>query len=75
MNTTWNSMSVSDPMRLTYADFKRLPKQEKRMLLHRMPYEDFVSFTSLLKLPVSTQTRELESLTLEELITRQRGVA
>lgn len=75
MNLSWNSMSVSNPMRLTYADFKRLPKQEKRMLLHRLPYEDFVTFTSLLKQPVSVLSPEIEELTLEELISRQRAAA
>ena len=75
MNTSWHSMSVSDSMRLTYADFKRLPKQEKRMLLHRLPYEDFLSLTTALKQPVSTETKALEELTLEEVITRQRGVS
>ena len=75
MNMIWHSMSVSDPMRLTYADFKRLPKQEKRILLHRLPYEDFISLTSMLKQPVSTETRALEALTLEELISRQRTAA
>jgi hypothetical protein len=73
MNTIWQAMNISDSMRLTYADFKRLPRQDKRMLLQQLPYDDFVSLTSVLKLPVSTETRSLESLTLQELISRQRG--
>jgi hypothetical protein len=75
MNMSWQSMSVSDSMRLTYADFKRLPKQEKRMLLHSLPYEDFLSLTDALKQPVSTETKALEELTLQEVIKRQRGVS
>jgi hypothetical protein len=66
-------MSISDSMRLTYADFKRLPRNDKRMLLQQLPYEDFVTLTSVLKLPVSTQTASLEAMTLEELISKQRG--
>jgi hypothetical protein len=73
MNTSWHSMSISDSMRLTYADFKRLPRNDKRMLLQQLPYEDFVTLTSVLKLPVSTQTASLEAMTLEELISKQRG--
>jgi hypothetical protein len=74
MNMSWHSMNVDDSMRLKYADFKRLPKQEKRMLLHRLPYEDFLSLTTALKQPVSSATREMEELTLQEVIKRQRGV-
>jgi hypothetical protein len=60
-------------MRLTYADFKRLPKHEKRMLLHRLPYEDFLSLTTALKQPISSQPQDLETLTLQEVISKQRG--
>lgn len=75
MNLSMHSMNVSDPLRLTYADFKRLPKQEKKVILHRLPYEDFMSFTAVLKQPVSTLTEALEELTIEELIARSRGIA
>lgn len=72
MNTSWQAMSISDSMRLTYADFKRLPRNDKRMLLQQLPYEDFVSLTTVLRLPVSTETQTLEAMTLEELISKQR---
>lgn len=72
MNTSWQTMSISDSMRLTYADFKRLPRNDKRMLLQQLPYEDFVSLTTVLRLPVSTETQTLEEMTLEELISKQR---
>ena len=73
MNTIWQSMNISDSMRLTYADFKRLPRHDKRMLLQKLPYEDFVSLTSVLKQPVSSETTTFESMTLQELIAKQRG--
>ena len=53
--------------------FKRLPRQDKRMLLQRLPYEDFVSLTEVLKQPVSSETRTLESMTLQDIISKRRG--
>jgi hypothetical protein len=73
MNTQWTASSVNDAMMLTYGDFRRLPKNDKRSILRSLPIDEFESLTAALKVPASSWPDQIDQLTLRELIQRLHG--